>query len=59
MPPEWLVQRWRMRLQLGNFLVLTKRLSRLLDRLVLSSYVELMEWARLTEDVQALDQENA
>ena len=27
------------------------------DRLVLSSYVKLMEWARLTEDAPALDQE--
>ena len=30
-----------------------------LDRLVLSSYVEQMEWARLMEDAQALDQETA
>ena len=29
------------------------------DRLVLSSYVELMEWSRHTKDAPALDQESA
>ena len=29
------------------------------DRLVLSSYVELMEWSRPTKDAPALDQESA